>query len=81
MKQQTAVEWLWNEISEILPFSVNSEIAIKAFEKMNQAKAMEKEQIVKSYKIGFNDAYDNAKYDYEPLYNNGEKYYQETYKK
>jgi hypothetical protein len=62
MAQQTAVEWLWNE-------SLKKELQASDFE---QAKAMEKEQII-----------DAACYD--PFLGNlpkseGEKYYNETYK-
>jgi len=62
MAQQTAVEWLWNE-------SLKKELQASDFE---QAKAMEKEQIM------------NAAC-YDPFLENlpkseGEKYYNETYK-
>ena len=45
-----------------------------------QAKAMEKEQIIDAYDIGFADAWDDARYDDEPKYATAEQYYNETYK-
>ena len=54
--KQTAVEWLIEQLTEIHP---------KAFE---QAKAMEKEQIVEAWNTG------------TYAYNNGEQYYKETFK-
>jgi hypothetical protein len=48
MKKQTAVEWLVNELIElgmVYPLSI-------AIEKINQAKAMEKEQIIDGFGVG-----------------------------
>jgi hypothetical protein len=45
--KQTAVEWLWEQIDEILPFSVDTETGIKLYNAKEQAKQMEKEQICK----------------------------------
>ena len=41
-KQQTAVEWFWNQLPEILPFTVDTETAVKLQEAYQQAKEMEK---------------------------------------
>ena len=41
---KTALETFWEQIPEILPFSVDSETAIKLYEKYQQAKQMEREQ-------------------------------------
>jgi len=46
-KQMTAVEWLEEQVSQILDWDL-----IKLFE---QAKAMEKEQIIDAYTKGFED--------------------------
>ena len=73
MSQQTAVEWLVNQ--------VNSDCLNSAFirpELIMQAKAMEKEQISKAWDDG-DYAYFYSKEtgrDFE----NGEEYYNETYK-
>jgi hypothetical protein len=66
-KQQTAVEWLYEQI----PFEWSSSRA--AFEALQQAKAMEKEQIIKA--ADHIMIYDN-KGNYPTL---GEIYYKETY--
>jgi hypothetical protein len=78
-KQQTAVEWLWQQIDDILPFSVDTETGIKLYNAKQQAKEMEKQQIEDAYEIGFADAWDDAPYDDEPLYKSAEHYYKETY--
>jgi hypothetical protein len=62
MKQQTAVEWLECKLKKI-PF-------INVIEVFEQAKAMEKEQIIKAYANGANDR----------LNNRINEYYNETYK-
>ena len=46
-----------------------------------QMMAMEKEQIIHAYEIGFADAWDDARYDNEPKYSGAEQYYNETYGK
>ena len=64
--KQTAVEWLWEQIDEILPFSVDTETAIKLYNAKEQAKQMEKEQIMDAH--------------YAPKYGCFNKdYYEQTY--
>ena len=41
---QTALETFWEQIAEILPFSVDSVTAIKLYEKYQECKQIEKEQ-------------------------------------
>jgi hypothetical protein len=48
-KQQTAVEWFWNQLPKILPFTVDTETAVKLQEAYQQAKEMQKEQAIKLY--------------------------------
>jgi hypothetical protein len=76
-KQQTAVEWFWNEIAEVLPFTVDSVTAIKMYEKLQQAKAMEKEQIIDAHIEG------QRVFDKHPhtqwTTDQSEQYYTETY--
>jgi hypothetical protein len=43
-RQQTAIEWLWNQLPEILPFTVDTETAVKLQKAYKQAKEMEKQQ-------------------------------------
>jgi hypothetical protein len=71
MKQQTAVDWLFTTLDNILELYPSEwEKVSKAVE---QAKAMEKEQIIKTYKEGhYHMELDNF---------NPEQYYNETYNK
>jgi hypothetical protein len=48
-KQQTAVEWFWNQLPEILPFTVDTATAVKLEEAYQQAKEMQKAQAIKLY--------------------------------
>jgi hypothetical protein len=68
MKQQTAVEWLWN-------LSQTKELQASDFE---QALAMEKEQTIHSYKHGQNNGFMYS--DGNGLKIEAEQYYNETYK-
>jgi hypothetical protein len=69
-KQQTAIEWLWNQLPEILPFTVDTETAVKLQEAYQQAKQIEKEQIIQAILTGFSN------WDTEL---GSEQYYNETY--
>jgi len=64
MAQQTSVEWLFSQI----PFEWSSSVA--AFEALQQAKEMEKQQIIDAYK---SDRYPCSDED-------AQQYYNETYK-
>jgi hypothetical protein len=84
MAQQTAVEWL---IDRLLDGSIRFEetqmgflIAMKNGDEIEQAKAMEKEQIMQSYSDG---VFEGALSDefYEDTKASGEQYYNETYNK
>ncbi len=70
--KQTAVEWFIEQLKK--PYSDKYIMDI-----IDQAKAMEKEQIEDAYDIGFADAWDDARYDDEPKYAGSEQYYNETY--
>ena len=63
--KQTAVEWLEYQLSE-------GTMPVK--EAFNQAKSMEKEQIVEAYRIGVEEDV------YERPLRTGEQYYNETFK-
>ena len=74
MKKQTAVEWYWNEIAEILPHTVDSQTAIKLYEAFQQAKAIEREQIIDAYLQGsFNWQRQGATQFYNETYKGGEQ--------
>jgi hypothetical protein len=68
MKKQTAIEWLINELK--LNDTIEKENLIIARQIIEQAKAMEKEQIV--------DAYDAGKDDHHHM-SYAAQYYNETY--
>ena len=57
LDKMTAVDWLWEQIDKILPFSVDTETGIKLYNAKEQAKEMEKEQIIEAIKTygGKND--------------------------
>ena len=66
-KQQTAVEWLYNEL-------LNSEPNILEWNKLlEQAKEMEKEQILDAYECGFESEHDAR------IPQSSMRYYNETY--
>ncbi len=70
--KQTAVEWLQSEIDN----KDMGEIPMWIYEFIEQAKAMEKEQIIEAYRSGVEDErYDD---DFNNIRLNG-KYYNETY--
>lgn len=78
--KQTAVEWLVEQInndSDTIFYDRN----LHPFEQyVNQAKAMEKEQIIESWDNGYANGYDLGKYDDEPNPDDAEQYYNETFK-
>jgi len=67
MKQQTAVEWLLDNIKLNLPTLIGPQ---RYFNLLQQAKQIEKEQII--------NAHNSGKYILPPN-ENGEQYYNETY--
>jgi hypothetical protein len=66
-KKQTAVEWLVEQINQDYP-----EMTWAYKDECEQAKAMEKEQIIEAHNIGRNDKHND--FDRE-----GEQYYNQTY--
>jgi hypothetical protein len=64
MSKITAVEWLWEQIDNTIPFQ-NIKVSQIFNGLLDQAKTMEKEQIVRAF-------------GYEEI--DGEQYYNETYK-
>jgi len=59
-KQQTAVEIFWNQLPEILPFTVDTATAVKLDEAYQKAKEMEKQQKEISYAEGYKEGYKRA---------------------
>lgn len=83
MEKQTAVEWLVKEISEILgPLNTKPMQDLLIVDAINQAKAMEKEQIIKARNNGFLASGEgwNGEYGIKDLEEiKSEQYYKETY--
>lgn len=73
MAQQTAVEWLVDN----LPQRFKNAMLISGKEIIEEAKQMEKEQIINAWRNGDND----SMYEPEQLDEQAELYYSETYKK
>jgi len=71
--KQTAVEWLENEIFRRYKFTLQQLKCGPLDEAIQQAKEMEKQQIIESYENGYSDNDNNF-----PL---NSQYYNETFKK
>ena len=72
MKKQTAVEWLVNEYAKAFKIPVNAVMG----ETIEQAKEMEREQIIKAFCEGYDhdgDNYDGAEISYYNETYGGEK--------
>jgi hypothetical protein len=81
---KTAVEWLFGETLGLTLQLENKRISHRNWELQmvnlfEQAKQMEKEQIIDAYEQGFADAWGDARYDEMPTYAGPEQYYNETY--
>jgi hypothetical protein len=59
-KQQTALEIFWNQLPEILPFTVDTATAVKLDEAYQQAKEMEIAGKEISYADGYKEGYKRA---------------------
>lgn len=71
MKNQTAVDWLKEQLKE------NMLTPAKELDKLiEQAKQMEKQQIIEAVNVGFDEG---AKFPEDIKLNNAEQYYNQTY--
>ena len=83
--KQTAIDWLIEQLKKaesLATFSTADAIAEEEQKMLlicQEAKEMEKEQILDSYNIGFADGWDDVKYDDECSYLDSEDYYNKTY--
>ena len=68
---KTAIEWLVEQITNG---------TIRAREAIQQAKAMEKQQVIESWDNGYANGYDLGKHDAQPNPDDAEQYYNETFK-
>jgi len=82
--KQTAVDLLDNELWNLRLKLRGGEISFDLYFEQEaklivQAKEMEKQQIKDAYEQGFDDAWDDAKYDEMPQYAGAEQYYNENH--
>ena len=79
----TAVEWILIELQKNFPKEINNAYNANQllFESLfQQAKAMEKEQIINAHLEGWSDAYDYLQDNGSKPARQAEEYYNETYK-
>ena len=50
--KQSSIDFFWNQLPEILPFTVDTKTAVKLLEAFEQAKAMHKEEMQTEYQDG-----------------------------
>lgn len=73
-KKQTAIEWLEIELEKLWVQKYLSPITVKPL--IEQAKAMEKEQIMEAVDAGFDDG---SNFIEDIKFTNSEQYYNQTY--
>ena len=79
MAQQTAVEWLWNEIDNLIPYQdINKAQQFNGL--LEQAKAMEKDQIEEAFSIGEMNN-DSHHYTGRKIHQDQKDYFNKTYNK
>jgi hypothetical protein len=78
-KQQTALEIFWNQLPEILPFTVDTATAVKLDEAYQQSKEMEKEQKKECWDVAHQAGRFEGKGIAEENWQTFEQYYNETY--
>jgi len=70
-KQQTALEIFWNQLPEILPFTVDTATAVKLDEAYQQAKEMEEEKL----DVAYGNGYEQGEMDfYKTMQKKGNEY-------
>ena len=77
-KQSSSIDFFWNQLPEILPFTVDTETAVKLLEAFEQAKSMHREEQGKTWDA----AMDNFKArgeNYVRAYGDFDDYYNKTY--
>ena len=78
MAQQTAIEIFWNQLPEILPFTVDTKTELKLIKAFDEAKELNRQQIIKAVNVGFDEGcklIENIKLE------SAEQYYTQTYGK
>jgi hypothetical protein len=77
-KKQTAVEWAFEQLTNIDWKHLSDSDRNDLFD---QAKQIEREQIKEAYEKAFVDACNYYRHDIEPTYLDSEEYYDQTYGK
>jgi hypothetical protein len=70
--KKSSVDFLWNQLPEILKFTVDTETALKLLEAFEQAKEMHKNEIIEAFDEG-------QEYEYQYHINSTPKFDSETY--
>ncbi len=73
--KQSSIDFFWNQLPEILPFSVDTETAVKLWGAFEQAKEMHKEEIMEFVYSAVRKILDEDRQN--PF--NLEQYYNETF--
>jgi hypothetical protein len=76
-KQSSSIDFFWNQLPEILPFTVDTETAVKLWGAFEQAKAMRKEEIIKVWIDAYTTNMKSPTRDNFILW--AENYYNETF--
>ena len=71
---ESSIDFFWNQLPEILPFTVDTETAVKLWGAFEQAKAMHKEEIKEAYWNGSDGIETKTE-----ILQDGEQYYDETF--
>ena len=74
-KKQTAVQWFADKINDIIFDGLRERVELLK----NEAKAIEKEQIMDAYEQGESDGYKQFIINIDKKYQSAEQYYNETY--
>jgi hypothetical protein len=77
MAQQTALTWFWEQLPELLPFTVDTETAVGLLMAYEQAKAMEKMRMI-DFALKMLEV-DCSKTGTDILHDEAEEYYNQTY--
>jgi hypothetical protein len=77
MKKQTAVQYF---ASKVMYLNISPKEMHEFLEWFEESRKMEKEQIEDAFDIGFCEGFDFGFRDFDPTYESGEKYYNETFK-
>lgn len=81
MAQQTAVEWLVSQQKHNKLFDIETIEQAKAMEREQIIDSYSREQIIDSYSFGYANGFDDANLPIPIRIDDSEQYYNETFKK